>query len=171
MYTKDDEHQYSFKHDWFMVPEVDKDHEIIKIADAIDWASLSERLTGFYCPDNGRPTKSSRAKVGLLMLKHLNGLSDQGVVDMLKRDLYAQYLCDVSLKEAQKFINSSTLTCFRKQIGSDGVKLIEMEELNTLKKTKMLRGRYQKFANTQSSHDVVFKKTVAIFRSQHSAVK
>jgi IS5 family transposase len=141
MYTKDDEHQYSFKHDWFMVPEVDKDHEIIRIADAIDWASLSERLAKFYCSDNGRPTKPARAKVGLLMLKHLNGLSDQAVVDMLKRDLYAQYLCDVSLKEAQKFINASTLTYFRKQIGPDGVKLIEAEVLNTLKKTKMLRGR------------------------------
>ena len=141
MYTKDDEHQYSFKNDWFMVPEVDKNHEVIKIADAIDWASLSERLAKFYCPDNGRPTKPSRAKVGLLMLKHLNGLSDEAVVDMLKRDLYAQYLCDVSLKEAQKFINSSTLTYFRKQIGPEGVKLIEQEVLNILKKTRAIRGR------------------------------
>ena len=141
MYTKDDEHQYSFKNDWFMVPEVDKNHEVIKIADAIDWASLSDRLAKFYCPDNGRPTKPSRARVGLLMLKHLNGLSDESVVDMLKRDLYAQYLCDVSLKEAQKFINSSSLTYFRKQIGPEGVKLIEMEVLNTLKKNKIMRGR------------------------------
>ena len=124
-----------------MVPEVDKNHEVIKIADAIDWASLSDRLAKFYCPDNGRPTKPSRAKVGLLMLKHLNGLSDESVVDMLKRDLYAQYLCDVSLKEAQKFINSSSLTYFRKQIGPEGVKLIEMEVLNTLKKNKIMRGR------------------------------
>ena len=141
MYTKDDEHQYSFKNDWFMGPEVDHNHEIIKIADAIDWASLSDRLAKFYCPDNGRPTKPSRAKVGLLMLKHLNGLSDENVVDMLKRDLYAQYLCDVSLKEAQKFINPSSLTYFRKQIGPEGVKLIEAEVLNTLKKTKIMRGR------------------------------
>ncbi len=141
MYTKNNEHQYSFKNDWFMVPEVDKNHELIKITDAIDWASLSEKLSKFYCPDNGRPTKPSRAKVGLLMLKHLNGLSDENVVDMLKRDLYAQYLCDVSLKEAQKFINSSTLTYFRKQIGPQGVKLIENEVLNILKKSKVIRGR------------------------------
>jgi hypothetical protein len=141
MYTKETEHQYSFKNDWFMVPEVDKNHELIKMADAIDWASLSERLAKFYCPDNGRPTKPCRAKVGLLMLKHLNGLSDENVVDMLKRDIYAQYLCDVSLKEAQKFINSSTLTYFRKQIGAEGVKLIEAEVLNTLKKAGVIRGR------------------------------
>jgi IS5 family transposase len=141
MYTKEDEHQYSFKNDWFMVPEVDKNHELIKISDAIDWVSLSERLAPFYCSNNGRPTKPSRAKVGLLILKHLYTLSDENVVDMLKRDIYAQYLCDVSLKEAQKFINPSTLTYFRKQIGAEGVKLIETEVLNTLKKTNPPRGR------------------------------
>ena len=141
MYTKENEHQYSFKNDWFMVPEVDKNHEIIKIADAVDWISLSEKLAKFYCPDNGRPTKPARAKVGLLMLKHLYGHSDDSVVDMLKRDIYAQYLCDVSLKEAQKFINSSTLTYFRKQIGAEGVKLIEQEALKALKKIKPPRGR------------------------------
>jgi IS5 family transposase len=141
MYTKENEHQYSFKNDWFMVPEVDKNHELIKMSDAINWESLSEKLAQFYCSDNGRPTKPSRAKIGLLVLKHLNGLSDKNVVDLLKRDLYAQYLCDVSLKEAQKFINPSTLTYFRKQIGQQGVKLIEDEVLSILKKNKVVRGR------------------------------
>lgn len=142
MYTKENsEHQYSFKHDWFITPEVDKNHEIIKIADSIDWISLSEKLSRFYCADNGRPTKPSRAKVGLLMLKHLYTLSDQSVVDMLKRDIYAQYLCDVSLKEAVTFIDSSSLTRFRKQIGDEGVKLIEQEVLNFLKKNNSIRGR------------------------------
>ena len=142
MYTQENnEHQYSFTHDWFMVPEVDKSHEIIKIADSIDWVSLSEKLAPFYCPDNGRPTKPARAKVGLLMLKHLYGLSDESVVDMLKRDLYAQYLCDVSLKEAIRFIEPSSLTYFRKHIGAEGIKLIEQEALNSLKRAKKIRGR------------------------------
>lgn len=142
MYTQESaEHQYSFKHDWFMVPDVDKDHEIIRIADNLDWVSLSERLAKFYCPDNGRPSKPSRAKVGLLILKHLYGHSDQAVVDMLRRDIYAQYLCDVSPKEAKTFINPSSLTYFRKQIGTEGIKLIEQEALNNLKKARVVRGR------------------------------
>lgn len=142
MYTKENkEHQYSFTHDWFITPEVDKEHDIIKIADSIDWISLSDKLARFYCPDNGRPTKPSRAKVGLLILKHLYGISDRNAVDMLKRDIYAQYLCDISLKEAVTFINSSSLTRFRKQIGIEGVRLIEQEALNLLKKTQQIRLR------------------------------
>lgn len=142
MYTKESsEHQYSFKHDWFMVPEVDKDHEIIRIADNLNWLNLSERLARFYCPDNGRPTKPSRAKVGLLILKHLYRYSDEDVVDMLRRDIYAQYLCDISPQEAKTFIHPSSLTYFRKQIGSEGIKLIEQEALNNLKKARVVRGR------------------------------
>ncbi len=142
MYTKESkEHQYSFTHDWFVVPDLDQEHEIIKITKAIDWLSLSDNLARFYCPDNGRPAKPARAKVGLLILKHLYKMSDMDVVDLLKRDIYAQYLCDVSLKEAKDFLNPSSLTKFRKQIGLEGIKLIEQEALNSLKRANLLKGR------------------------------
>jgi hypothetical protein len=142
MYTKETaEHQFSFTHDWFITPELDKEDDLVRIADAIDWVSLSEKLAVFYCPDNGRPALPSRAKVGLLILKHLKGLSDENVVSELKANVYMQYLCDISLKEAAKFMNPSSLTRFRKQIGSKGIKLIEEEVLKTLKKARVIRGR------------------------------
>lgn len=142
MYTKEsEEHQFSFTHDWFVVPEVDENHELIKISKAIDWVSVSEKLSRFYCADNGRPAKPSRAKVGLLILKHLYRYSDAELADLIKRDIYAQYLCDVSLKEAKNFINPSTLSKFRKQIGLEGVKLIEQEVFMSLQRTKLLKGR------------------------------
>lgn len=142
MYIKESkEHQYSFSHDWFVVPELDQNHELIKITETVDWLSLSDKLAQFYCPNNGRPTKPSRAKVGLLILKHLYRISDEDIVDLLKRDIYAQYLCDVSLKEAKDFLNPSSLSKFRKQIGVEGVKIIEQEVLNCLKRAKLLKGR------------------------------
>jgi len=142
MYTQESKnHQYSFTHDWFVVPKLDDNHELVKISKAIDWPALSDKLAQFYCPDNGRPAKPSRAKVGLLILKHLYRLSDDDLVDLIKRDLYAQYLCDVSFGEAIKFIHSTTLVKFRKKIGLSGIKLIEEEVLNSLKRTKLLKGR------------------------------
>lgn len=142
MYTKETaEHQFSFTHDWFIVPDLDKEDDLVKIADAIDWVSLSEKLAVFYCPDNGRPALPSRVKVGLLILKHLKGLSDENVVAELKANVYMQYLCDISLKEAKRFMDPSSLTRFRKQIGSEGIKLIEGEVLKTLKKARVIRGR------------------------------
>ena len=142
MYTAESKnHQYSFTHDWFVVPKLDENHELIKISKTIDWANLSDKLAQFYCPDNGRPTKPSRAKVGLLILKHLYRFSDDDVIDLIRRDLYAQYLCDVSFSEAIKFIHPASLVKFRKKIGLKGIKLIEEEVLNSLKRAKLLKGR------------------------------
>lgn len=142
MYTAESKnHQYSFTHDWFVVPRLDENHELIKISKTIDWSALSDRLAQFYCPDNGRPAKPSRAKVGLLILKHLYHISDDDVTDLICRDLYAQYLCDISFGEAIKFIHPTTLVKFRKKIGLAGIKLIEEEVLNSLKRAKLLKGK------------------------------
>jgi len=163
MYTKEsEEHQFSFTHDWFVVPEVDENHELIKIAKAIDWVSISEKLSRFYCVDNGRPAKPSRAKVGLLILKHLYRYSDAELIDFIKRDIYAQYLCDVSLKEAKNFINPSTLSKFRKQIGVEGVKLIEQEIFLSLQRTKLLKGRRLVCDTTVVPSDIAYPTDVSL---------
>jgi len=142
MYTKESkEHQFKFTDDWFMVPELDESHVLFKIARSIDWVRLSAELSGFYCPDNGRPAKPSRAKVGLLIIKHLYQISDRDVVDLLKRDVYVQYLCDISFRRAQTFINPSSLSKFRGQISTEGIKIIEEEICRVINKVKPPKGR------------------------------
>lgn len=141
MYTKEPkEHQHNIFSD-IIHPFLDKDDELYKITQAIDWMSLSDKLSKFYCADNGRPAKPSRLKVGLLILKHLYKLSDEDAVLALKRNFYAQYLCNVSWEKNHKLLNPSSLSKFRKQIGVEGVKVIEQEVLNSLQRTKLLKGR------------------------------
>jgi hypothetical protein len=173
MYTKEsEEHQFSFTHDWFVVPEVDENHELIKISKAIDWVSVSEKLSRFYCADNGRPAKPSRAKAGLLILKHLYRYSDIELADLIKRDIYAQYLCNVSLKEAKNFINSSTLSKFGKQIGLEGVKLIEQEVFMSLQRTKLLKGRRLVCDTTVVPSDTAYPTDVSLLNKvRQKAVK
>lgn len=142
MYTEEPkEQQPTFIFDMMIAPLLDQDNELFKITKAIDWVSLSDKLSCFYCPDNGRPSKPSRLKVGLLILKHLYKLSDIDACDTLKENIYAQYLCNVSLEKGKQFIEPSSLTRFRKQIGIEGIKLIEEEAFNSLQRAKLLKGR------------------------------
>lgn len=136
-----EERQQHFHEGWFLPPEVDSEHEIIKLSHAIDWERLTEAIAQFYSRTMGRPTKPARAKIGLLILKHRYQVSDVEVVDLLQRDLYFQYFCDVHLSHARAFINPSTLTYFRKQIGVEGVKLLEQELYRFLKDNHKLKGR------------------------------
>jgi len=138
MYTQEPkEHQYGLFQDSLITPFLDKDDCLYKIAEAIDWNSLSDKLAQFYCPDNGRPTKPARVKVGLLILKHLYK-SIEEAVNTLKCNLYAQYLCSISLEESKDFLDPTTLVKFRKKIGLEGIKLIEQ---GSLKRAKLLKGK------------------------------
>jgi IS5 family transposase len=143
MYSKESmEHQYSFSHNkFFLKPKLDENEILFKIAESIDWCSLSDKFAKFYCTNNGRPTKPSRLKIGLHIIKHLKTLSDEETIAFLKQNIYAQYLCDVSIEEAKNPIDPSALSRFRTTIGTEGVKLIEKEILRILKKNKLIKGK------------------------------
>ena len=143
MYTSE-EKQTSFNSSWFEVPTLDQQHTLYKIANLINWDFLSEKLSKFYHKSLGRPTKHSRVKVGLLILKHLYKLSDRETIEELKSNLYAQYLCDINPRDAHSFIDYSTLCVFRKDIGVEGAKIIENEVFAVLKKLNLLKGKKSK---------------------------
>ena len=137
----DQEKQLSFNSGWFEVPPLDENHVLIKIAKVINWDSLLEKLSKYYHASFGRPTKPSRVKVGLMIIKHLYKLSDRQTIDELKSDMYVQYLCDINPRDAHTFINYSTICRFRKDIGIEGTKTIEQEVFESLKKLGLMKGK------------------------------
>lgn len=118
-------YQREFFENFFMDFELDPNNELIRIEKELPWDELCEVPGKYYSHNQGRPTKPSRAKIGLLILKHLYGLSDEELVKQLKGNLHYQYFCDLSPKRAQNFIDSSSLTKFRKTIGIEGVREID----------------------------------------------
>jgi IS5 family transposase len=52
--------------------------ELVQPAGKIDWSSIDEQISPLYSY-KGRPGIETRFVVGLLLLKHIYGLSDEGV--------------------------------------------------------------------------------------------
>ncbi len=171
MYTKEsNEYQYKLLQDSMIAPFLDKNHPLYKISQVIDWVSLSEKLGQFYCSDNGRPTKPSRLKTGLLILKHMYQISDTDTLDTLKTNIYAQYLCAVSLEQinSKKILCSSSLTKFRRQIGKTGVKIIEDEVLNCLKRAGLLKGKRLVCDTTVVPSNIAYPTDVSLLEKVRS---
>ena len=57
-------------------------HELAQLADAIDWDWIDGEIAPLYS-EKGRPGIETRFAVGLLLLKHIYGLSDEGVCERL----------------------------------------------------------------------------------------
>ena len=57
---------------------IDLKHELVQLAGEIDWDWIDREIAPLYS-DKGRPGIETRFMIGLLMLKHIYGLSDEGV--------------------------------------------------------------------------------------------
>ena len=55
-------------------------HELVRLAAAIDWEWIDAELADRFS-DKGRPGTETRFMVGLLLLKHIYALSDEGVCE------------------------------------------------------------------------------------------
>ncbi len=105
-----------------------KDHELVILADKIDWNAMSDALRSKFSL-RGRKAKRLRLMVGLHFLKHIYNLSDERVCLMLEENLYFRYFCgvDCDMQDwlSKKVLNPCTMSRFRKRLGVDGMHLIE----------------------------------------------
>ena len=56
---------------------IDMDHALVKLAGAIDWRFLEQKLGAVYTDRAGRPPLPTRLMAGLAILKHTYDLSDE----------------------------------------------------------------------------------------------
>ncbi len=114
-----------------------RDHELILLAERIDWDDMTDRLMRFY-KKKGRRAKRIRLMVGLHILKHRFDISDEDLVKGLHENVYWMAFCGVKLQaryvqvgggrvEARPccFVESSTLTKFRRRLGAEGMRILE----------------------------------------------
>jgi IS5 family transposase len=106
---------------------LDMDHELVRLAEVIDWESITTEFRPMYCPDNGRPAVPTRLMAGLQLLKHTFNLSDELVVTRWVENPYWQYFCGEEFFRHKLPIHPTQMTRWRQRIGEKGVeKLLQL---------------------------------------------
>ena len=59
---------------------IDMNHELVLLSKQIDWDEVELDFAEYYCSYNGRPSVPIRTMVGMMLLKSIYNLSDEGVV-------------------------------------------------------------------------------------------
>ena len=109
--------------DAFRIPLVHfihNDHELVELSRKIDWDTLEENLSQYYCADNGRPALPIRLIAGVLMLKRMFDESDESVLDRWVENPYWQYFCGETYFCHELPFDRTELIKFRKRIGDKG---------------------------------------------------
>jgi transposase, IS5 family len=60
-------------------------HELVLLAGKVDWDRIDGEIAPLYS-ENGRPGIATRFMIGLLLLKQIYGLSDEGVCERWVHD-------------------------------------------------------------------------------------
>ena len=106
---------------------IDMKHELARLADAIDWEWIDGELAERFSHE-GRPATETRFMVGLLLLKHIHRLSDEGVCARWVENPYYQYFTGEEFFQHAFPHERSGLSHWRQRIG-DKLEVLLQESL------------------------------------------
>ena len=112
-------------------------HELVQLAEKIDWAWIDSEIAPLYS-ENGGPGIETRFVIGLLLLKHIYGLSDDGVCERWVCDPYFQYFTGEEFFQHVFPHERSDLSHWRKRLGGK-LELLLAESLRVAHETGALR--------------------------------
>ena len=114
-------------------------HELAHLAGSIDWAWLDGEIAPLYS-EKGRPGIATRFVIGLMLLKHIYGLSDEGVCERWVYDPYFQFFTGEEFFQHTFPHERSDLSHWRKRLG-DRLELLLAESLRVAHASGALRSK------------------------------
>ena len=112
-------------------------HELVQLTGQIDWVWIDGEIAPLYS-DKGRPGIETRFMIGLLLLKHIYGLSDEGVCERWVYDPYFQHFTGEEFFQHDFPHERSDLSHWRKRLG-ERLDLLLAESLRVAHESGALR--------------------------------
>lgn len=110
-------------------------HELVRLAQAIDWRVLERRFGEVYSDGPGMPPLPTRLMAGLSILKHTFNLSDEELCARWVENPYFQYLCGEEFFRHDLPFDRSSMTRWRGRMGEERLSALLQESLAVAVKT------------------------------------
>ncbi|MGE0281392.1 MAG: IS5 family transposase [Rhizobiaceae bacterium] len=104
-------------------------HELVRLAQAIDWPVLEECFGAVYSDGPGMPPLPTRLMAGLAILKHTFNLSDEELCARWVENPYFQYLCGEEFFRHELAFDRSSMTRWRQRMGEERITALLQESL------------------------------------------
>lgn len=96
-------------------------HPLIQLSKFIDWDSLEKEFENLFVEQIGQPAKPVRLVVGIMMLQHMYGISDENIVYRWIENAYWQYFCGYEYIQHKRPIHPTSLVRWRRRLGEEGM--------------------------------------------------
>ena len=119
---------------------IDMKHELVRLGEKIDWNWIDGEIAPLFS-DKGRPGTETRFTIGLLLLKHIYGLSDEDVCARWVENPYFQHFTGEEFFQHAFPHERSDLSHWRKRIGGK-LELLLAESLRVAHESGALKTRH-----------------------------
>jgi IS5 family transposase len=100
-----------------LIDQLNPKHPLLQLAKRIPWDYFEAEFSPLYA-HTGRPAKPIRLMVGLCILKHVENLSDERVVQMWVQNPYYQCFCGEVEFQWKLPCDPTDLIYFRQRVGT-----------------------------------------------------
>jgi IS5 family transposase len=121
--------------------QINPSHELCQLSKSIEWEFYEKEFAGYFVDKIGAPGKPVRLIVGILMLQHMYGYSDEGAVDEWVENPYWQFFCGYDYLQWEKPIDPSSLPRWRKRLGANGLEKMLQGTIKAAIKTGSVSAR------------------------------
>lgn len=95
------------------------DNRWVKMASDIPWDVFAQHYISLMDAQRGRPGIDPRTILGALIIKHKEGLSDQGTIEMIQENVYMQFFVGLEGFQTKVIFDSSLFVTIRKRLGKE----------------------------------------------------
>lgn len=120
--------------------KLNENNRWLRIAELIPWEELESEYAKRFS-DVGRPGTDAQVAIGLLLLKHMTGLSDEEVVQAVVENPYMQAFCGFEKFVTEEILDPSTLTKLREWLGLDFFKRLEQTTYKVLIDRRIIKAK------------------------------
>ena len=140
-------------HDLFrteLVNLIDQRHELVRLAELIDWQAFADAWSPQFVSTTGRPALPTRRMAALLYLKHVYALSDEDTVQRWSENPYWQHFSGERYFQHDLPCDASSLMRWRQRIGEEGCEWLLAQSIEAARRGGVVK---------RSSLDVVVLDT------------
>lgn len=135
---KDRQTRYLFPDLFPFGGRLDESNRWLRVAELIPWEKLEKEYAKHFS-EVGRPATDSRLIIGLILLKHMTGLSDRSVVEEVLENPYMQAFCGFEQFVTEDILDPSTLARMRERLGEKFFEDLEKKTYKVLIDRKIIR--------------------------------
>ena len=143
------------------------DNRWVLMESLVPWDDLAKVFYKRLSTNMGRGTVDLRVVLGALLVKYIEGLSDEDTITYIQENIYAQYFVGLSSFQAKPIFAPSLFVEIRHRLGFEGSQALNDEVIKQAKSLGVVKHRASKSTTTPSTTteakpEVTNKGTVAV---------